>query len=384
VKVLIVSTSKGFLDVEAGDDDTRARHELYLKHLQRLAPGAELRVLVLARDQAASSGWRPAGRLQAAVVGARSKVRAALGLLAMVVRAGGRLFSDWRPDLVTSQSPFEDGLFASLLAHRLGARHLAQAHFQLSHLGGRGLRKRLAAAVFARSQRIRFVSDVQRRAFLDAFGLPEARTFVAPVPMLAQTLARDPDPPAGERAPLCLYAGRFVAEKNLAAWIEVATRVAARLPEARFAMAGDGPLRSEVEAAVRARGLTDRFEFPGELPTTAMAALYRRAAVFLLTSRHDSFGRVVAEAAAFGVPVVSTRSGGPEEIIVAGETGRLRDQGDIDGLAADVGDLLADAALRTRMGEAARAHAHELYDADRLAGRLAAEWMRTVIDEAAA
>jgi glycosyltransferase involved in cell wall biosynthesis len=381
MNVLIFTTSRGFLD-EVGEDgsDTRARHELYLDELQRLAPGSDLRILVLARDEPASLGWRRRGRLQVAAVGARSLIAGAVRLAAILAAPGSTLFGDWRPDLITSQSPLEDGLLGALLARRLRARHMAQAHFQLAQIGTDyrpAIRKRLLPVVFALSQSIRFVSGVQRQVFAEAYALPDAKTFVCPVPMLSQALARaDGGGPAGEREPLCLFAGRFVAQKNLPAWIEIATQVAERLPQARFGLAGDGPLRRQIQSLVSDRGLAGRFEFYGDLSTARLAELYRRTAVFLLTSRDDAFGRVVAEAGAFGIPVVSTRCGGPEEIILAGETGLLRPEGDIPGLTEDVFALLDDTELRTRLGEAARRHVHALYDARRLSATLASRWIQ--------
>lgn len=369
MKVLLVAMGSGFLDEDPGSSDLFGRHEAYLRSLRALAPGAEMRMLCLVRRPGAG-GWARRGAFDVAWTGA-------LGLAGLLVAPG--LFKDWRPDVVTCQSPLEDGLSSLLLARRLGAKHQTQVHFQRRQIDsdyGGGLRAVLAPRVLRHTDRIRFVSAPQRADFNAAFRLDPRRSYVAPVPMVLQTLADvDPGPEAGLRAPLVMFAGRLVAQKDLRTWLRVARRVADRRPDARFVWAGDGPQRAELEA--EARRLDLPLEFAGNLDLAGLAGLYRQAAVFLLTSRDDAFGRVVAEAGAFGVPVVATRCGGPEEIVVDGLTGRLHDEGDVEGLAASVSALLKDPDLRRQLGAAARDRIRERYGLEALSDRIARGWLET-------
>jgi glycosyltransferase involved in cell wall biosynthesis len=115
---------------------------------------------------------------------------------------------------------------------------------------------------------------------------------------------------------------------------------------------GDGPLRDLVPDAV------------GFVPPAEMGGYIQRAAVVACPSRREGYGVSARQAQAFGRPVVASRVGGLVEAVVDGETGLLVAPGDITGLRAALERLLGDAALRRRMGAAARARAEERFGLD--------------------
>jgi glycosyltransferase involved in cell wall biosynthesis len=82
--------------------------------------------------------------------------------------------------------------------------------------------------------------------------------------------------------------------------------------------------------------------------------LYRQASVFVLPSNEEGLGIVILEAMASGLPVVSTRCGGPDTCVVEGETGYLIPVGDAEALAHRMQVLLEDRALGQWMGKAGR------------------------------
>ena len=130
-------------------------------------------------------------------------------------------------------------------------------------------------------------------------------------------------------------------------FVEVAARVCARLPSARFVLIGDGELRAAVETHIQSAHVEDRVRIVGwrrDVP-----AVMRALDAFLLTSHWEGLARVLLEARAAGVPVVATRVGGAAEAIVDGRHGWLCDRGDVSGLADRLREVLADAALRERM-----------------------------------
>lgn len=85
-----------------------------------------------------------------------------------------------------------------------------------------------------------------------------------------------------------------------------------------------------------------------------LAELYRYATLFVLSSDEEGLGIVILEAMASGIPVVSTRCGGPEAVVEHGKTGYLTPVGDAQALATRMQELLVDTSLRRRMGEAGR------------------------------
>lgn len=138
--------------------------------------------------------------------------------------------------------------------------------------------------------------------------------------------------------PHVLFAGRLSAEKGIADLVEAA----AGMP---LVVVGDGPLRSRVPQAV------------GFVAPARLAEYYQRASVVACPSRREGFGVVAAEAMAWGRPVVATAVGGLRDLVVDGETGLVVPPGDVRALRAALERLLGDAALRARLGAAARERA---------------------------
>jgi glycosyltransferase involved in cell wall biosynthesis len=137
------------------------------------------------------------------------------------------------------------------------------------------------------------------------------------------------------------------AQKAPGDFVQVARRVADQRPDAWFVWVGDGPLRAELEAAILAAGLKERFVLTGSRDD--VRELCAAFDVFLLTSLWEGLPRTVVEASVTGVPVVATAVPGTAEAIRHGETGLLAAPGDISGLADCVLSMLTDAGLRERV-----------------------------------
>ena len=128
-------------------------------------------------------------------------------------------------------------------------------------------------------------------------------------------------------------------------FVAVAKRICEVLHRARFVLIGDGELRPSIEALVEQYGLKQRVHLAGwrrDIPT-AMKAFD----VFLLTSRWEGLPRVLLEARAAGIPVVATKVGGVEEVIVEGRHGWLSAVGDISTLSEGVSRTLRERGVQS-------------------------------------
>lgn len=121
-------------------------------------------------------------------------------------------------------------------------------------------------------------------------------------------------------------------------------------------------------ARVRALRLTERVKYVSCPDAVALVRLYQGASVFALSSDEEGLGMVILEAMACGVPVVSTRSGGPDGIISEGKDGYLVGLDDATAMADRLARLLVDDGLNRRMGEGARETIMSRYEAG-VAGR---------------
>ena len=120
---------------------------------------------------------------------------------------------------------------------------------------------------------------------------------------------------AGPDTPVLLYAGRLSREKGLDRLMAITTDLAARRVDHKLVIAGDGPLLRELRA-----GLPSAI-FCGEIPHVDMGTVMASADVFVFPSDTDTFGNVVLEAQACGLPAVVSAEGGPKEAICDGITG---------------------------------------------------------------
>ena len=122
----------------------------------------------------------------------------------------------------------------------------------------------------------------------------------------------------------------------------------------------DPALTTRLRAQVRGEGLEDRVTFAGDMAGATLDAEYARADLFVLPTLYEGYGMVVAEALAHGVPVVSTATGGIEELVRGARlqpdlsAGLLVPPGDADALASALRRVLTDASLRAQLTRGAQ------------------------------
>ena len=168
------------------------------------------------------------------------------------------------------------------------------------------------------------VSHALRGNLIQRWHVSPKRTITIYNPVLVGSdtspLPREPGTPR-----LVLAAGRLVPGKNMLGVIRAFNHIAARV-DAHLVIVGEGPDRPALEAEIAALGLHDRVRLPGYVAEPW--DLYRQASCFVSASPVESFSMVVAEALAYGLPVVAYDSPGPREVLAHGRYGTLVTPGD--------------------------------------------------------
>lgn len=152
---------------------------------------------------------------------------------------------------------------------------------------------------------------------------------------------------ADARRPIVLLVSRLVKEKDLADLVEMDELLRARGARYRLVLVGEGPMRAELEAALTGA------HFAGHQSGEALARWYASADLFVFPSTTETFGNVVLEALASGLPAVVVDRGGPPDQIAPGANGLIVRANHPASLADGVQHLLDNPRERERMGHAA-------------------------------
>jgi glycosyltransferase involved in cell wall biosynthesis len=275
-----------------------------------------------------------------------------------------RLLARFRPDVVHVADPVLLGAAGIHWARRLGVPVISSYHTNLStycayfHLAPFGaplqryrrfLHSQCATtlcpspstAARLRDQGFERVGVWSRGVNAELF-MPERRS--------AAWRARMAGDPA---RPIVLYAGRLSHEKNLNALVAAFTTLPANA--AHLVLVGDGPARGELERALAGQSAT----FTGYLSGAALAEAYASSDVFAFPSTTETFGQVVLEAMASGLPVVAYDAEGVCDQVAHGETGLLAPLGDTGIFAAHLAALLEATERRAALGACALERARE-------------------------
>jgi glycosyltransferase involved in cell wall biosynthesis/predicted metal-dependent phosphoesterase TrpH len=235
--------------------------------------------------------------------------------------------AEGRYDLLHLVSPGPAGVAAGLLARVMdlpvvGSYHTELAAYTALRTGRLDLELAMSAALrmFYGSCALVLSPSPASDARLAELGLPEQR--VARWDRGVDTGRFDPARRVGGRFPgelNVLYSGRLTREKGADLLAEAFLAAHGRDPRLHLVLAGGGP----EEDALRLR-LGEHATFLGWLEGEELATAYASADVFLFASRTDTFGQVILEAQASGLPVVAVDEGGPSSLIADGDTGLLR------------------------------------------------------------
>jgi L-malate glycosyltransferase len=177
-----------------------------------------------------------------------------------------------------------------------------------------------------------------------------------------------PSPSDQPRLPHIVCVGNIIQGKGQEVVLRAFLQIAGQFPDAHLHFYGHDMGLEKNKAYLQSlkdtahqSSVASQIHFHGF--THNVAEVLHSARMAVNASVSESFSMTVLEAQGYGVPVIATRCGGPEEIILDGTTGFLVPIGDDEAIAAKICILLEDAALAARMGEAAQAHVKQCYSA---------------------
>jgi len=208
-------------------------------------------------------------------------------------------------------------------------------------------------------------------ARLRELGCPEDKLRLNRTPIPLDGIAFAERRPPADGAWRIIQACRLIPKKGILTVLDALPAVLRVHPKLKYILAGSGPMRDEIAAAVRERGLGESVELSGWLDQAQLRAEYARAHAFIhpsqLTEENDQEGvpNSMLEAMAAGLPVVATLHGGIPEAVTNGHDGLLVRERDPDALAGALLALLGDPDILARLSRNAAASVREKFGHER-------------------
>lgn len=275
------------------------------------------------------------------------------------------------PDILHITGPGDIGILGAYIAHQLRIPLAASWHTNVHEYAGRRLQKLLS---FLPKEPVRLMSQVAERSTFTGTAqfYKIAHLLFAPNAELVELLASHTGKPChlmqrgvdatlfhpGKRTPgsrpfTIGYVGRLSAEKNIRLLVDIERAFLSRgFSEYRFLIAGSGGEQEWLRANLR------QAEFIGVVKGETLARAYADMDVFAFPSHTDTFGNVILEALASGVPAVVTADGGPKYLVRSGETGWVA--ANDDSFINCVRNLADDPILCAEMSSRAREYASSI------------------------
>jgi len=231
------------------------------------------------------------------------------------------------PDIIHAKATMWGAIMARAIAERENIPYVVTVHSSVFARGIVGPRERNTAALALESaNRLLSVSSSLAKDLEQILGVEASKFTIVPNMI---DVEKFPYTPLPENNTFTFgYMANLVQDKGHKTLLEAFKEV----KNARLLLAGEGPLRKQLEELTTALGMDDSVEFVGAVPRQKACGFFQSIDAFVHPSRYETFGIVLIEALSTGRPVVATRSGGPNDI-VRNEDGILVDVDHADGLA---------------------------------------------------
>jgi glycosyltransferase involved in cell wall biosynthesis len=352
------------------DSERRRGAEIFASGLVRALNERDVEQHVVVLDGAGE----PAVRYVAPTTRLPSEGRTLPGLRVRVAtaRALRRIVDEWAPDIVQAHGG-DTIKYSALAMRKSGARLVLRAIGSPPAWVRRGPRRAVYGHLMRRATCVVAVAEAVRREVADLFRVPPAKVVTIPTGREADRVR----PRAGRsatrralgiepKAPVMISLGALTWEKDPVAHVDVMARVVrGGRPDAMHLIVGDGPLRPEVESAVRERGLEERVIVAGSRDD--VGDLLAASDVMLVASGIEGMPGCAIEAGFAGLPVVAHDVAGVSEVVVDGVTGFLVRPPNLEALTERVLTLFGDAEARRRMGREGRRRCIGRFDMETIA-----------------
>ncbi len=271
---------------------------------------------------------------------------------------------------IAAQDPLAAGVVGYILRLLTGAPLLVQEHGDIfSHDYWRTESRTnrfwypIARYIIRRADRVRVVAARVAKHVAE-LGVPRSRIVVLPVAtdvrhVLSHTATRDLRSEYKEHSPIILSVARFVPQKNLTLLVRAFARAREHMPHAHLILVGKGSDERVVREEIARCGVASCVTI---LPWTLdVLSLMKTADIYALSSNYEGWGRVLIEAMACGLPVVSTDVGCAGEICKDHVHGLVVPVGDEECFAHALAALFADTALRARAHDSGPRDVQQLF-----------------------
>lgn len=235
----------------------------------------------------------------------------------------------------------------------------------------RPLLEQMESRIYKNAYGIYVLSEYTANQILQYYNINRDRISVVPFPINIDKFSPNGNIKNSiESEPTVLFTGRFTdPRKNIYLLIHAFALVLENVPDAKLLLVGDKPGR-DITSLIESLSIQEKVRFIDFVSHDALPAYYRSSDVFAIPSKQEGLCIAGLEAMACGLPVVSTRCGGPEEYVHNGKNGYLVQNDKIEPLAQRISELLQDDHIRYEMGLKARELVESRYETEKVKGQL--------------
>ncbi len=283
------------------------------------------------------------------------------------IRLGKRLMNRKKVDVVASQDPFLSGISAYLLAGKKRAKLLVGVfgtniydRFWLSEKPLHRILKVIGHIIFKRADAIQTDGFETIEVLKKHYG--QEKVFWKPL-IPGNISEFKIEKKFNDDIFKILFINRLVKQKNLPMFLDVMEKIIKkeRSIPVRFTIISGGPLKEFLLSEIEKRGLRESVEYIERVPRKEIIEFFQNHDLLVLTSIYEGFPRAFMEAAAIGLPIVTTRVSGLKNLIKDKENSFVIEQGDTKSFVAAVETLIADRELLLDFSEKIKNNFWEKY-----------------------